>query len=54
MVLVIIMQLLIATVILSCLLIVFMPAMTAYLSILMYVMIAIAYREGKAKLAQVA
>lgn len=54
MALAIIMQLLIATVILSCLLIVFMPAMTAYLSMIMYVMTAIAYREGKAKLAQVA
>lgn len=54
MVLSIIMQVLIATVILSCLLIIFLPAMTAYLSILMYVMTAIAYREGKAKLAQVA
>lgn len=50
----IIMQVLIATVILSCLLIIFLPAMTAYLSILMYVMTAIAYREGKAKLAHVA
>lgn len=54
MVLAIIMQLLFATVILACLLIVFIPAMTAYLSIIMYVMSAIAYCEGKAKLAHVA
>lgn len=54
MILAVIMQILVATIILSCLLIVFLPAMTAYLTIVMYVTVAIAYREGKAKLAQVA
>jgi hypothetical protein len=48
----IIMQVLMATVILSCLLIVLMPASTIYMSLVMYAAVATAYRDGKAKLAQ--
>lgn len=48
----IIMQVLMATVILSCLLIVIMPASTIYMSLVMYAAVATAYRDGKAKLAQ--
>lgn len=48
----IIMQILLVTVILSCLLIVILPAMTIYLTLIMYATVGIAYRQGKAKLAQ--
>src|SRR5690606_3400237 len=45
-------QILMVTVILSCLLIVLLPAITFYVTIIMYVTSAIAYKDGKAKLAQ--
>ncbi|WKZ38994.1 MAG: DUF4013 domain-containing protein [Anaerolineales bacterium] len=50
----IIMQILVATFILACLLIIFVPAMTAYLTLVMYAAVAIAYRDGREKLAQTA
>ncbi|MBL8098410.1 MAG: DUF4013 domain-containing protein [Anaerolineales bacterium] len=46
------MQILIATLILACLLIVLLPAMTIYITLIMYVLGAMAYKDGKAKLAQ--
>lgn len=52
MVLAIVIQILAATVILACLLIVLIPAMTVYITLIMYVTVAIAYRDGKAKLNQ--
>jgi mannose/fructose/N-acetylgalactosamine-specific phosphotransferase system component IID len=50
MVLAIGMQILIATLILACLLFILMPAMTIYLTLIMYTTVAIAYRDGRAKL----
>jgi hypothetical protein len=50
----ILIQILAATIILSCLLIVLIPASTIYLTLITYAVTAVAYREGKAKLAQVA
>ncbi len=47
----IVMQILIATVILSCLLPFFIPALTMYSTLIMYAMIAQAYKVGKEKLA---
>lgn len=44
------MQILMMTVILACLLIFLMPAMTTYLTLIMYVTTAIAYRDGREKL----
>jgi|CXWL01.1.fsa_nt_gi hypothetical protein len=52
MALVIVMQILAATLIFACLMFVLIPAMTIYLTLVMYVTIAIAYRDGKLKLAQ--
>lgn len=46
------MQILLATLILACLLIVLLPAMTIYITLIMYVLGAMAYKDGKAKLAQ--
>ncbi len=45
-------QILMITVILSCLLPILLPAITAYITLIMYVTIAQAYRDGKAKLAE--
>lgn len=50
MVLAIVIQILAATVILACLLLIILPAMTVYLTLITYVTVAIAYRDGKAKL----
>jgi hypothetical protein len=50
----IVIQILFATVILACLLIVLIPASTVYLTLITYAATAIAYREGKAKLAHIA
>lgn len=47
-------QIIFATVILSCLVIVLFPTITFYLMLIMYVTSAIAYRDGKAKLTQIA
>lgn len=47
-----VMQILIATLILACLLIAFLPAMTIYITLIMYVTGAIAYKDGKAKFEQ--
>jgi hypothetical protein len=52
MVLVLAIQIIGATVILSCLLIVLFPLMTIYVTLIMYVTIAQAYKDGKLKLAQ--
>ncbi|MBI5825119.1 MAG: DUF4013 domain-containing protein [Chloroflexi bacterium] len=52
MALVIVMQILVATLIFACLLFILIPAMTIYLTLVMYTTIAIAYRDGKIKLAQ--
>ncbi len=52
MALAIVMQILIATLIFACLLFILIPAMTIYITLIMYVTSAIAYRDGKAKLAQ--
>lgn len=45
-------QIIFATIILSCLLIVLLPAITFYITIIMYATGAVAYKDGKAKLAQ--
>lgn len=45
-------QILGATIILACLMFVLLPLMTVYITLIMYVTIAQAYREGKVKLAQ--
>lgn len=45
-------QIVFVTIILSCLLIVLLPAMTIYLLLIMYATGAIAYKNGKAKLSQ--
>ena len=45
-------QILMITVILSCLIPIVLPASTIYIMLIMYVTIAQAYRDGKAKLAQ--
>ncbi|HCK65090.1 MAG TPA: hypothetical protein DHW49_02390 [Anaerolineae bacterium] len=45
-------QIIFATIILSCLLIVLMPAITFYITVIMYATAAVAYKDGKAKLAQ--
>lgn len=45
-------QILGATVILACLMFVLLPLMTVYITLIMYVTIAQAYREGKIKLSQ--
>lgn len=45
-------QIIFATIILSCLLIVLMPALTIYITLIMYVTGAMAYKDGKNKLAQ--
>lgn len=52
MALVIVVQILAATLIFACLLFILIPAMTIYLTLVMYTTIAIAYRDGKIKLAQ--
>lgn len=52
MALAIVMQILIATLIFACLLFILIPAMTIYITLIMYVTSAIAYRDGKAKLVQ--
>lgn len=54
MVLTIIMQILIATLILACLLPLFIPAITTYVTLVMYAMIAQAYKVGRDKLAETA
>jgi len=48
----IVMQLLVVTVILSCLLPLFIPAITTYTTLVMYAMIAQAYKVGRDKLAE--
>lgn len=45
-------QIIFATIILSCLVIVLLPAMTFYITLIMYVTGAVAYKDGKAKLAR--
>lgn len=45
-------QIIFATLILSCLLIILLPAMTFYITLIMYVTAAIAYKDGKTKLIQ--
>lgn len=45
-------QIIMATIILSCLLFILMPALTTYLTIIMYVTIAQAYKVGKEKVSQ--
>lgn len=45
-------QIILVTIILSCLLIVLLPAIAFYITIIMYVTGAIAYKDGKAKLTQ--
>lgn len=45
-------QIVFATIILSCLIVILLPAITFYISIIMYAAGAIAYKDGKAKLAQ--
>ncbi len=52
MALAIVMQVLAATIIFACLMFIFIPAMTIYITLIMYATVAIAYRDGKAKLAQ--
>ncbi len=52
MVLAVAIQIIGATVILSCLLLALLPFMTIYITLIMYVTIAQAYRDGKEKLAQ--
>jgi hypothetical protein len=54
MVLTIIMQILVATLILACLLPFFAPAITVYSTLVMYAMIAQAYKVGRDKLAETA
>lgn len=44
------MQIIIATMILACLLIILIPAITLYITLIMYVTVAIAYRNGREKL----
>lgn len=51
-VLAILIQILAATVILACLLPILLPASTIYITLIMYVTVAQAYRDGKAKLGQ--
>jgi hypothetical protein len=48
----IVIQILMATLFLACLVPILLPAVTMYIVLIMYVSIAQAYREGKAKLAQ--
>lgn len=48
----IIIQIMMVTVILACLLPIILPATTIYILLIMYVTVAQAYRDGKAKLAQ--
>lgn len=48
----VVMQLLFVTIILACLAFILIPAMTIYITLIMYVTVAIAYRDGKSKLAQ--
>ena len=50
--LMIVIQIIAATLILACLMIVLIPAMTIYMSLIMYAASAIAYRDGKVKLSQ--
>jgi hypothetical protein len=45
-------QIIFATIILSCLLIIVLPAMTFYITLIMYATGAVAYKDGKAKLTQ--
>lgn len=52
MVFAVVMQLLFVTIILACLAFILIPAMTIYITLIMYVTVAIAYRDGKSKLAQ--
>jgi hypothetical protein len=52
MALAIVIQILMATLFLACLVPILLPAVTMYIVLIMYVSIAQAYREGKAKLAQ--
>jgi len=52
MVLVVVTQIIAATLIFACLMFIIIPAMTIYLTLIMYVTSAIAYRNGKDKLAQ--
>ena len=52
MVFAIVMQLLFVTIIFACLAFIIIPAMTIYITLVMYVTVAIAYRNGKSKLAQ--
>ncbi|MFN8382614.1 MAG: DUF4013 domain-containing protein [Anaerolineales bacterium] len=50
--LMIVIQIIAATFILACLMIVLIPAMTIYMTLIMYATSAIAYRDGKVKLSQ--
>ncbi len=52
MVFAIVMQLLFVTIIFACLAFIIIPAMTIYITLVMYVTMAIAYRNGKSKLTQ--
>lgn len=52
MILMILVQILAATLIFACLLIVLLPAITIYLTLIMYMVSAAAYRNGKMKLTQ--
>lgn len=45
-------QILFATLILACLLVIVLPAMTIYITLIMYLISALAYKDGKAKLEQ--
>ena len=53
MVLTLVIQILGATIILACLMFILIPAMTIYLTVLMFVLSAQAYRVGKEKVAQI-
>jgi hypothetical protein len=52
MALMIVMQILVATLIFACLMFIIIPAITIYITLVMYVTSAIAYRNGKEKLTQ--
>lgn len=54
MILIFAVQIIFATIILSCLVIILFPAITFYLMLIMYVTGAIAYKDGKTKLTQIA
>lgn len=53
MILAFLIQILAATIIFACLLIILLPATTMYISLIMYTTTSIAYKDGKAKLPQI-